>query len=53
MKCCSMCAAAHATLPTIFAAVTFTVASSAFAADADPWFGNIIRVDPGIPKRIA
>jgi len=53
MKCCSMCAAAHATLPMIFAAVTSTVASSAFSADADPWFGNIIRVDPGIPKRIA
>jgi hypothetical protein len=52
MKCCAMCTVATALLPAANAAVIFTVTSHVFSRDPETWSGNMVAVDPGIPKRI-
>jgi hypothetical protein len=52
MKCCSMCTVANAMLPATGDAKIFTVSSVVFAPAPENWTGNLVAVDPGIPKRI-
>jgi hypothetical protein len=52
MKCCAMCTVANALLPAVNATVIFTVSVHVFSRDHETWFGNIVAVDPRIPKPI-
>jgi ABC-type nickel/cobalt efflux system permease component RcnA len=51
-KCCSMCMVANALLPAAGNAVALKWTSVAFAGVTERRTGNLVAVDPGIPKRI-
>jgi hypothetical protein len=52
MKCCTMCTVASAAATAAATTVTFTVSAHIFVGSEDMRSGNLIAVDPGIPKRI-
>ena len=51
-KCCSMCMVATALLPAAGNAVAMKWTSVTFAGVTERRTGNLVAVDPGIPKRI-
>jgi hypothetical protein len=51
-KCCSMCMVANALVPAVGNAVELKWTSIAFAGATECRTGNLVAVDPGIPKRI-
>ena len=51
-KCCSMCMVANALLPAAGDAVALKWTSVTFAGLTERRTGNLVAVDPGIPKRI-
>jgi hypothetical protein len=53
MKCCTMCTMANVSASANAVTVTFTVSTHVFPASEDVRSGNMIAVDPGIPKRSA
>jgi uncharacterized protein involved in copper resistance len=52
MKCCAMCTVAIALPPAADAGTAFAVASRVFPRRHETKSGNVVAVDPGIPKRI-
>jgi len=52
MKCCAMCTVASAAVAATAITVTLTVSAHIFLGSQDLRSGNLIAVDPGIPKRI-
>jgi hypothetical protein len=51
-KCCGSCTLATGVMPTLVEQPLFVVAPALFAGPSDPGSDSLIRVDPGIPKRI-
>ena len=51
-KCCAMCTVATTLPPAAGVDAIFVVSSSLFASRHETKFGNVVAVDPGIPKRI-
>jgi hypothetical protein len=51
-KCCGTCTLAAAVMPALVDEASFVVSPAVFAGTADRCSGSMIRVDPGIPKRI-
>jgi ABC-type nickel/cobalt efflux system permease component RcnA len=51
-KCCSMCMVANALLPAAGNAVALKWTSVTFAGATERRTGNLVAIDPGIPKRI-
>jgi hypothetical protein len=51
-KCCSMCMVANALLPAVSSAAALKWTPVTFAGMTDRRTGNLVAVDPGIPKRI-
>jgi hypothetical protein len=51
-KCCSMCMVATALLPAAGNAVALKWSSITFAGVTERRTGNLVAIDPGIPKRI-
>jgi len=52
VKCCSICTVAGALPPHVDEAI-FALSSIEFCGKSDNRVGSTIRIDPGIPKRIA
>jgi hypothetical protein len=51
-NCCSMCMVANALLPTVSSVAALKWTSVMFAGATERRTGNLVAVDPGIPKRI-
>ena len=51
VKCCSLCIVSGVTPANASDAVVFTVSSIIFAFEKSHFFGQTVRIDPGIPKR--
>jgi hypothetical protein len=51
-KCCSMCMVANALLPAVSRGAALKWTSIMFAGATERRTGNLVAVDPGIPKRI-
>ena len=52
-KCCGTCTLATAVMPHVISHGIFVVSPAIFAGQSDLWSDAPLRVDPGIPKRIA
>jgi hypothetical protein len=53
IKCCALCMAAGAVLPTAVETASPAISPAVFRPDHEYWSPNTIAIDPGIPKRIA